>query len=299
MAIRNTKQDAANTAVRALLTAKGETYLGEKYTKGSKMWADILDDFFYKCAYCEKELYEREEIEMEHLIMLNKEDVGLHHPGNTVPICKACNKRGRIKIYYTWQEHLAQRCSDSATRKQLEEKIKKQLAYYNYKELDEETKKEISLMSITKAEQHLKDIIKPTVETNHRVLWKEIKSSYNGKCAFCNGSGELYKVMIKECNQTEFGTRCYCNHVPACEKCKKREVKEVTTFYSWEKQLEYVCRSKGEEKNFERRRQIILDHVKKYGYQKILEESKEEIKNLAKDLYITVSKVVKDSIRKI
>lgn len=46
MAIRNTKQDAANTAVRALLTAKGETYLGEKYTKGSKMWADILDDFF-------------------------------------------------------------------------------------------------------------------------------------------------------------------------------------------------------------------------------------------------------------
>lgn len=63
--------------------------------------------------------------------------------------------------------------------------------------------------------------------------------------------------------------------------------------------MEYVCRSKGEEKNFERRRQIILDHVKKYGYQKILEESKEEIKNLAKDLYITVSKVVKDSIRKI
>ncbi|PGW74478.1 HNH endonuclease [Bacillus thuringiensis] len=297
MAIRNTKQDAANTAVRALLTAKGESCLDYKFTKDTEVWKTIVNAFSNKCAYCYEELDKK--IEMEHLNMLNKDDVGLHHPGNTVPVCKTCNKRGRVKVYYTWREHLLQQCSEPIKRKLLEEKIEWQLSYYKYQELDLKNKEKISLMTLTEAREHLKSMITPSSENNHGPVWRNIKSSYNNKCAFCGESGKLSKVIINECNQTEFGTRQCANHVPACTKCKKRGVKEDTRYYSWQEHLEYICRRKGKEKEIEDRKKTITDHIKQYGYAKIHEDSKGEMKEIAKELYILVSQNVEDSIRKI
>ena len=57
MAVHNTDSDAANTAVRSLLTSIGKYYWGSTFNTGSgsgkKMWEEIRDDIFEgACAYC-------------------------------------------------------------------------------------------------------------------------------------------------------------------------------------------------------------------------------------------------------
>ncbi len=32
-------------------------------------------------------------LQIEHLIMFNRQEFGLHHPGNVVPVCSNCNNR--------------------------------------------------------------------------------------------------------------------------------------------------------------------------------------------------------------
>ena len=110
MAIYNTASDASNTAVRAFLTKVGEFYLGRSFNtgsgKGKKDWERIRDIVFNgKCAYCG---ISGQPIQIEHLLMFNRTEYGLHHPGNIVPCCKQCNKRERKedKSYTNWQEHL-------------------------------------------------------------------------------------------------------------------------------------------------------------------------------------------------
>ena len=87
MAQYNTSYDAANTAVRAFLTKVGELYLGRSFNIGSGRarddWEKIRDQMFQcRCAYCGME---SERLQVEHLIMFNREQYGLHHPGNIVP----------------------------------------------------------------------------------------------------------------------------------------------------------------------------------------------------------------------
>ena len=46
--------------------------------------------------------------------MFNREEYGLHHPGNIVPLCKDCNKRQKHPggRYFTWEEQLLQICKN-------------------------------------------------------------------------------------------------------------------------------------------------------------------------------------------
>lgn len=90
MSIYNTTFDSANTAVRAFLTKVGEYYLGRSFNTSSgqakKDWLIIKNEVFNsKCAYCGQQT---DALQMEHLIMFNKIEYGLHHPGNIVPCCK-------------------------------------------------------------------------------------------------------------------------------------------------------------------------------------------------------------------
>ena len=117
MAIHNTSYDAANTAVRAFLTKVGAMYWGRSFNTGSgsgkNIWIKIRDKVFEsKCCYCGSI---SDKLQIEHIIMFNREEYGLHHPGNVAPVCDKCNKRGKDKEgkHLSWEEHLSDVCSRS------------------------------------------------------------------------------------------------------------------------------------------------------------------------------------------
>ncbi len=114
MAIHNTSYDAANTAVRAYLTEIGAKYWGRTFNTGSgsgkTVWLSIKNEIFQgECCYCG---IRSDKLQIEHLIMFNREEYGLHHPGNIVPVCFICNKRGRDGNgkHVGWEEHLKRVC---------------------------------------------------------------------------------------------------------------------------------------------------------------------------------------------
>lgn len=114
MAVYNTASDSANTAVRAFLTKVGEFYLGHSFNTGSgrgkAAWIEIKETYFQSCcAYCGEK---SESLQIEHVLMFNRTEYGLHHPGNVIPCCKACNKRSRNKdrTYCSWEDHLMNIC---------------------------------------------------------------------------------------------------------------------------------------------------------------------------------------------
>jgi len=175
MAIYNTASDAANTAVRAFLTKVGEFYLGRSFNtgsgKGKADWERIRDSVFNgQCAYCG---VSGQSLQIEHLLMFNRTEYGLHHPGNIVPCCKACNKRERKedKSYTNWQEHLEAVCNrqgESALAESRKQKIENSISDEGYPDLDDK-------------EQHAIRVIANS-------LYENIKSE-------SNKSLELYKQL--------------------------------------------------------------------------------------------------------
>lgn len=151
MAIYNTPSDAANTAVRSFLTSIGEHYLGRSFNTGSgsgkAIWEQIRKDFGDACAYCGMP----DTMQIEHLVMFNRTEYGLHHPGNIVPVCKLCNKRckGQTKCYVSWSEHLAQVCggNDTASFKVRHAKILSHIAKYEYPALTDQERHAIRVIA--------------------------------------------------------------------------------------------------------------------------------------------------------
>lgn len=116
MAVYNTSSDSANTAIRAFLTKVGEHYWGKSFNtssgKSKKIFERIKNEVFEgKCAYCGNQ---SDKLQIEHLIMFNRAQYGLHHPGNVVPACQSCNKRRRDQHsnYLNWEDHLEQICRE-------------------------------------------------------------------------------------------------------------------------------------------------------------------------------------------
>lgn len=144
MAIYNTGSDSANTMVRAFLTKIGETYLKHSFNtgsgKGKEIWREIKNKFESQCAFCGNEF---NELTIEHLVMFNRKECGLHHPGNVVPSCKGCNKRTRdaeSKEYVGWVKHLETKCDSSEEFKMRKEKIISHINSENYPKLTEDEK---------------------------------------------------------------------------------------------------------------------------------------------------------------
>lgn len=156
MAIHNTDFDAANTAVRAFLTEVGEYYLGRTFNtgvgQGKSDWKYIKDVVFEgRCAYCGQP---SAILQIEHLIMFNKSEYGLHHPGNIVPSCKACNKRGRRddSTYKNWLDHLHDVCERNGELDQFDVRRAKIEAHmtqgrYKHPDLSEEEKHAIRVIA--------------------------------------------------------------------------------------------------------------------------------------------------------
>ncbi|MEQ1675224.1 MAG: HNH endonuclease signature motif containing protein [Chitinophagaceae bacterium] len=156
MAVYNTSADAANTAVRAFLTRIGEYYLGRPFNtlsgKGKQDWVKIRDLIFEgKCAYCGKS---DSNLQMEHLVMFNREGTGLHHPGNIVPICSPCNKRSKNeeKNHLSWEDHLSSICKknndlNSFHRRWTKIKTHVEKGEFRYPTLSSEENKAISIIA--------------------------------------------------------------------------------------------------------------------------------------------------------
>jgi len=134
MAIHNTSFDAANTAVRAFLTKVGAKYWGRTHNTGTgsgkAIWSEIKNGVFGgKCCYCGKQV---EKLQIEHLVMFNRVEYGLHHPGNIAPICTECNRRTKDSAgkHLSWEEHLRNVCvrdNDTGSVEKRREKILKHI----------------------------------------------------------------------------------------------------------------------------------------------------------------------------
>jgi 5-methylcytosine-specific restriction endonuclease McrA len=91
------KQSAANSMTRTLLTFIGEQRdlevlgLTPGQLQGKKIRKSLMDEFNSTCAYCGATLADAE-MEIDHVVPMNKSSVGLHMYGNLVPSCKPCNK---------------------------------------------------------------------------------------------------------------------------------------------------------------------------------------------------------------
>jgi hypothetical protein len=140
MAVYNTPSDAANTAVRVFLTSVGEFYYGATFNTGSgknakDVWRQIQQDFEFACAYCGAS----ERLQVEHLVMFNRKEYGLHHPGNVVPVCESCNAREKneTKEYLSWRDHLGRKCGGTDTPAYVERlaRIEAHIAKYDYPSL--------------------------------------------------------------------------------------------------------------------------------------------------------------------
>lgn len=179
LAIYNTPSDAANTAVRSFLTNVGEYYYGRKFNTGSgtgkKIWGEIKDGYFNSCcAYCGEQ---KEQLQIEHLIMFNRKEYGLHHPGNIVPCCKLCNKRTKLpnKEYCDWETHLKNICklrNELAEFDFRKEKILKNFERFKYPRLNDKEKHAIRVIA-----NSLYDNIKTESEKS-LCLYKELDKAF-------------------------------------------------------------------------------------------------------------------------
>ncbi|WP_020168703.1 MULTISPECIES: HNH endonuclease [Methylotenera] len=151
MAVYNTPSDTANTAVRSFLTSVGEYYLKKSFNTGSgsgkKIWDGIRKEFNDLCAYCGEE----GKLQIEHLIMFNRLEYGLHHPGNVVPVCNDCNKRKKDsnKKYASWEKQLANMCDGDSSKLFIlrKNKILKHMETYNYPKLSSQERHAIRVIA--------------------------------------------------------------------------------------------------------------------------------------------------------
>ena len=154
MAVYNTASDAANTMIRAFLTKIGEFYLGQTFntstSKGKKLWEEIkLDTFSGKCAFCESAT---DQLTIEHLVMFNRSQCGLHHPGNVVPCCKSCNKRKRHADsgeYYDWIEQLESVCDNIEQLKRRKKKINLHISRQGYPNLTDDERNALKAVAMS------------------------------------------------------------------------------------------------------------------------------------------------------
>ena len=151
MAVYNTPSDAANTAVRAFLTSVGEFYYGASFNtgsgKGRQVWLKIQEEFNNSCAYCGAD----GKLQIEHLVMFNRTEYGLHHPGNIVPVCRNCNEREKDenKQYVSWDTQLQRKSAshDPTVVTARRQRIEAHIVRYQYPNLTDPERKTIAVIA--------------------------------------------------------------------------------------------------------------------------------------------------------
>lgn len=124
------KSDIANTAVRIFLQDFGAEYdvMREfpKYQK-AKHLPEIAEFFGNRCCYCGTGFGDGKPAVQDHLVPLNKTDLGLHAWGNIVSSCASCNA---LKQGKPWHQIVASQAGpDAAERYQ---RIQEFVSHYGY-----------------------------------------------------------------------------------------------------------------------------------------------------------------------
>jgi hypothetical protein len=94
------RPDIANTTLRIFLQEMGAAYDEERNRpqyKGGKHFDEIKLFVHGRCCYCGIEFVPGTPAVQDHLVPMNKADLGLHAWGNIVPACQACNAKKQRK----------------------------------------------------------------------------------------------------------------------------------------------------------------------------------------------------------
>jgi hypothetical protein len=123
------RADIANTALRIFLQEMGKAYDEERglqpYNK-AKHFQTVREFFEDRCCYCGTDLASG--ANQDHLIPMNKTNLGLDAWGNIVPACQACNAK---KQGGDWRDFIIQRAGPDAAERHA--KMNAFLAKYDYK----------------------------------------------------------------------------------------------------------------------------------------------------------------------
>ena len=110
------KSDIANSAIRIFLQDVGKFYDQargfEPFVPKVAQKQELLDYFGHCCCFCGCEITAKS-LSQDHLIPMNKANLGLHAWGNVVPCCKACNNE---KQQRPWREFLVGKTSGDVAR---------------------------------------------------------------------------------------------------------------------------------------------------------------------------------------
>lgn len=124
------RSDIANTALRIFLQEMGAAYDEERGLqpyRGGKDFTNVKAFFGDRCCYCDVEFAISGAVQ-DHLIPMNKTDLGLHAWGNIVPACQACNAK---KQGGDWRDFVIQRAGAHASERHM--RVKDFLDTYSYK----------------------------------------------------------------------------------------------------------------------------------------------------------------------
>jgi hypothetical protein len=147
------RPDIANTALRIFLQEMGAAYdeeRGRTSYKGGKHFDEIKEFFGGKCCYCGTEFGSAVPAVQDHLIPMNKADLGLHAWGNIVPACQACNAK---KQRQDWRDFIIERAGANAGERHA--RVKAYLEHYDYKpsfelrDIAEELYEEVGSIAMT------------------------------------------------------------------------------------------------------------------------------------------------------
>lgn len=147
------RPDIANTALRIFLQEMGAAYdeeRGRSPYKGSKHFKEIQDFFGGRCCYCGIDFSTSTPPVQDHLIPMNKADLGLHAWGNIVPACQSCNASKQRK---DWRDFIIERAGADAGERHA--RVRDFLDTYDYKptfqlrEVAEELYEEVGSIAMT------------------------------------------------------------------------------------------------------------------------------------------------------
>jgi HNH endonuclease len=124
------RADIANTAVRIFLQEMGKLHDEERglhpYRKSD---FQVVRDFFGdRCCYCDTAFDERTAAHQDHLIPINRTNLGLDAWGNVVPACRECNNQ---KQGADWRAFIIRRAGEHAAERH--ERVVAFLKKYRYK----------------------------------------------------------------------------------------------------------------------------------------------------------------------
>ena len=123
--MKYTKSIAANFAVRAFLRQKSASIDPDS---ADYDFNSICKEWDYMCAYCGEE----GRLQRDHVIGMNKDDVGLDLAQNIVPVCRSCNNY-KQKNKYGYEATIKNRMDDEMSQKKNILRIRRMMDDYEGK----------------------------------------------------------------------------------------------------------------------------------------------------------------------